>query len=182
MKKLYVFLIGLSLVSCSSTRVYMDYDEKADISSYKTYDYFIIKDNGFNDLDIKRVKKALDHHLTEKNITKKTIPDFSINFYAETYTIESQNNIGVGIGGGNGAMGGGVSSGIPINTSRDMIAFTVEFIDALNKELFWQCIVEIKIPNTGSPTERQTFINEIVKKALDKYPPKAEKKQIKTST
>jgi len=155
----------------------MDYDEEADISSYKTYDYFIIKDNGFNDLDIKRVKKALDHHLKEKNITKKTIPDFSINFYAEIYTVESQNNIGVGIGGGNGAMGGGVSSGIPINTSRDMIAVTIEFVDALTKELFWQSVVEIKIRDTSNPKERQGFINDIVEKALEKYPPKAKDKK-----
>ncbi len=176
MKKLYVFLIVLSLFSCSSTKVYMDYDATADLSSYQTYDYFIIKDNGFNELDIKRVKKALDHYLTEKNITKKTIPDFSINFYAETYIVESQNNIGVGIGGGNRGFGGGVSSGIPINTSRDMIAFTVEFIDALTKELFWQCVVETKIHDTENPTERQNFINEIVQKALEKYPPKTKEK------
>lgn len=153
----------------------MDYDEKADLSSYQTYDYFIVKDNGFNDLDIKRVKKALDSYLEEKGISPKKIPDFSINFYAETYTVENQNNIGVGIGGGNRGFGGGVSSGIPINTSRDMIAFTVEFIDALNNELFWQCVVETKIRDTTNPTERQNFINEIVQKALEKYPPEAKK-------
>lgn len=177
MKKLYLFLIAISSLSCSSTKVYMDYDEKAKISSYKTYDYFLVEENGLNELDVKRVKKALDYFLDEKNITPKTIPDFRINFYAETYTVESQNNIGVGVGGGNNGFGGGISSGIPINTSRDMIAFTLEFIDALNKELFWQCVVETKIQDTTNPTERQNFINEIVQKALEKYPPEIEKKK-----
>jgi hypothetical protein len=155
----------------------MDYDEKAELSSYQTFDYYLIRENGFNELDIKRVKKAFDRILGEKNITQETIPNFSINFYAETYTIENRNNIGVGVGGGNNGFGGGVSSGIPINTSRDMISFTVEFIDALTKELFWQCVVETKIHDTSNPIERQEFLTSIVQKALEKYPPETEKKK-----
>jgi hypothetical protein len=176
MKKLQVFILVILFSSCSSTKVYMDYDANADLPNYKTYDYFLIEENGFNELDVKRVKKAIDYYLKEKNITPEAIPDFSINFYAETYTVESQNNIGVGVGGGNRGFGGGISSGIPINTSKDMIAFTVEFVDALTKELFWQCVVETKIEPTDNPTERQNFINDMVSQALAKYPPDADKK------
>lgn len=175
MKTLYLLLAVMLLSSCSTTKVYMDYDAGADLSGYKSYDYYLSPDNGFNELDVKRLKKAFDEFLAEKNIKQETIPDFSINFYAETYTVESQNNIGVGVGGGNNGFGGGVSGGIPINTSKDMISFTVEFIDALNKELFWQCIVETRIEDTNTPLERQQFMNTIVQKALEKYPPEEKK-------
>lgn len=176
MKKLPLFILVILLNSCSSTRVYMDYDAKADLSAYKSYDYYLIPENGFNELDVKRIKSAMDKYLEDKNITKETIPDFSINFYAETYTVENQNNIGVGVGGGNNGFGGGVSGGIPINTYKDMISFTVEFVDALTKELFWQCIVETRITETSNPIERQEFMNEIVQKAFEKYPPEKDDK------
>lgn len=175
MKIVYTTILLALFISCSSTKVYMDYDKKADISSYKTYDYFLAPDNGLNDLDNKRVIRVLDSILPEKGLKQKTIPDFNINFYAEIYTVENQNNIGIGVGGGNRGFGGGVSSGIPIRTSKDMIAFTIEFVDGLNKELFWQTVVEARITNQGTPEGRQTFIKDIVVKALEKYPPEEKK-------
>lgn len=173
MQKFYLPIIILSVLSCTSTKVYMDYDQNADLSSYNTYNYFIISENGLNDLDNKRIIRVLDSILPQKGFTQKTIPDFNVNFYAETYTVENQNNIGIGIGGGNRGIGGGVSSGIPIRTSRDMIALTVEFVDGLNKELFWQSVVEARLNDGDTPADRQAFFRGIVIKALEKYPPES---------
>jgi len=153
----------------------MDYDQNADLNSYNSYNYFLAPQNGLNDLDKKRITRVLDSILPKRGIIQKTIPDFNINFYAETYTVENQNNIGIGIGGGNGSFGGGVSSGIPVRTSRDMIAFTLEFVDGLNKELFWQTVVEARLNDGDTPEEREIFFQEIVIKALEKYPPEPEK-------
>jgi len=155
----------------------MDYDNEADIASYQTYDYYLSADTGLNELDEKRVMRALDSMLTQKGLTKKVIPDFSINFYAEVFTINSRSSIGVGLGGGGGRVGGGVSGGIPIDTSKDMVAFTLEFVDALTKELFWQAVVETKLKQDQTPQERQAFMDMIIQKALEKYPPDADKKK-----
>ena len=176
MKAILLLCIGIILTSCSSTKVFTDYDENADIESYKTYNYYLVENTGLNDLDEKRVIKALDSLLPQKGYTQKKIPDFNVNFYIEKYTVESQNSIGLGLGGGGGAIGGGVSGGIPINTSKDMVAMTLEFFDALNKELFWQAVVEARFKNNDNPNERQAFFNELIKKALEKYPPEKEKK------
>ncbi|TKS57542.1 DUF4136 domain-containing protein [Mesohalobacter halotolerans] len=175
MKKLIVLASAIVLMSCSTTKVFMDYDKDADLKSYKTYNYFLSNNTGLSELDEKRVVKAIDSILPQKGFPQKTIPDFNVNFYAETYTVNSQNSIGVGIGGGGGRVGGGVSGGIPINSSKDMLALTVEFVDALNKELFWQAVVETRENLKRTPSERQTFFNEIVQKALDKYPPEPKK-------
>ncbi len=149
----------------------MDYDESVNFDLYKNYDYYVIKDNGLNDLDNKRVFRVLDSVLPQKGFKEKTIPDFNVNFYAEVFTVENQSNIGIGIGGGNRGVGGGVSSGIPINTSKNIISFTLEFIDALTKELFWQTVVETQIKANDTPEERQVFFEKIILKALEKYPP-----------
>jgi hypothetical protein len=152
----------------------MDYDKNADLSSYKTYNYFLVPQNGLNDLDNNRVIRILDSILPTKDLTQKTIPDFNINFYAEMFTVENQNNIGIGFGGGNRGFGGGVSSGIPINTSKDMIALTIEFVDGLSKELFWQTVVEARIKNQNTPDDRKALFKEIITKALSKYPPESD--------
>ena len=175
-----IFLCALALLmSCSSTKVFMDYDKDTDFKAYQTYNYFLVEKTGLSELDEKRVIEALDSILPQKGYSKKTIPDFNINFYVETYTVNSQSSIGVGLGGGGGRVGGGVSGGIPINTSKDMIAFTLEFIDALNKELYWQAVVETKLKNKQNPTERQAFFNMVIQKALEKYPPERTKKKKK---
>lgn len=171
MQKFYALILLAAVLSCSPTKVYMDYDKNADLKAYKTYDYFISPNNGLNDLDNKRVLRVLDSVLPQKGLVHKTIPDFNVNFYAEIYTVENQNNIGIGLGGGNRGFGGGVSSGIPINTSKEMIAFTIEFVDGLNKELFWQTVVEARLKDKDTPVDREAFFREIVIKALDKYPP-----------
>lgn len=162
------------ICSCTSTKVYMDFDENVNLDNYKSFGYFVVEPNGLNDLDNKRVFRALDSLLPVKGFTEKPIPDFNVNFYAETYTIENQNNIGIGVGGGNRGVGGGVSSGIPINTSKNMISFTLEFIDGLNKELFWQVVVDTPIKDKDSPKEREDFFSEIITTALEKYPPRGQ--------
>lgn len=177
-----IFIVGLIITfcfcSCSSTKVFMDYDNKADISKYQTYDYDLDQNTGVNELDKKRIIKSLDSILNQSSIKQKTvIPDFKINFYVETFTVNNQSNIGVGFGGGGGNVGGGISGGIPINTSKDMVSLTIEFFDAINKELFWQAVVETRSKSIKSPDERQLFFNHIIQKALEKYPPGKDKKK-----
>ncbi len=179
MKNIIILLATVGLISCSSTKVFMDYDKDADLKSYKTYNYFLSENTGLSELDEKRVIEAVDSLLPQKGFTQKTIPDFNVNFYAETYTVNSQSSIGVGLGGGGGRVGGGVSGGIPINTSKDMIALTIEFVDALNKELFWQAVVETRLKLKQNPIERQAFFNMLVQKALEKYPPQPKKSKKK---
>jgi hypothetical protein len=122
-------------------------------------------------LDEKRVISTIDSLMSSKNITQKTIPDFSINFYAEFYTVETQNSIGVGVGTGGTNAGGSVSSDIPIRTQKDMVSLTIECVDALTKELFWQGVMERKMREFKHPSERDIYIKEIVSNILNEFPP-----------
>jgi hypothetical protein len=150
--------------------VYTDFDKSVDFSKYKSFDYYIEPNTGLSELDQKRVKESIDSLLNSKNITQQTIPEFSINFYAEFYTVETENSIGVGLGTGGRNVGGSVSSDIPIRTQKDMIALTIEFVDALTKELFWQGVMERKMKDFKDPSERDVYISEIVSKILAEYP------------
>lgn len=171
MRIFYLLLILMSL-SCASTKVYTDYDKSIDYSKYTSYDYFL-ENTGMSQLDEKRVMSAIDSLMSAKNITQKTIPDFSINFYAEFYTVETQNSIGVGVGTGGTNVGGSVSSDIPIRSQKDMIALTIECVDALTKELFWQGVMERKMREFKHPSERDVYIKEIVSNILNEFPPES---------
>ena len=170
MRLFYLFFIVL-FISCASKQVYTDFDKSVDFSKYKSFDYYIEPNTGLSELDQKRVKESIDSLLNSKNITQQTIPEFSINFYAEFYTVETENSIGVGLGTGGRNVGGSVSSDIPIRTQKDMIALTIEFVDALTKELFWQGVMERKMKDFKDPSERDVYISEIVSKILAEYPP-----------
>jgi len=173
MRIFYLFFIFV-LTSCVSTKVYTDYDESINLSKYKSFDYYVENQTGLSELDEKRVFKSIDSILATKNIVQKTIPDFSINFYAEFYTLETENSIGIGVGSGNGTVGGSASGDIPIRTQKQMIALTIEFIDALTKELFWQGVMERKLKEFKHPSERDIYITEIVALILNEYPPELE--------
>ena len=168
MKRIIVLCLCATalLMSCSSTKVYMDYDKDTKFKTYQTYNYFLVENTGLSELDQKRVIKALDSILPQKGYSKETIPDFNVNFYVETYTVNNQSSIGVGLGGGGGRVGGGVSGGIPhqyfqhqnkdryekyARKQKEEIIVSLhnlEFIDAFglltSKELYWQAVVETK--------------------------------------
>ncbi len=172
MRLFYLFFI-IFLISCTSTKVYIDYDETKDFSKYNSFNYFLENQTGLSELDEKRVLKSIDSVLASKHIIKKTIPECSINFYAEFYTLETENSIGVGVGTGGGTVGGMASGDIPIRTQKEMIALTIEFVDALTKELFWQGVLERKLKDFKHPSERDAYISEIVSKILNEYPPES---------
>lgn len=169
MRILYLLVI-LVFASCVSKKVYVDYDESLDYSQYDSYDFYI-EDSGMSQLDENRIISSIDSVLTSKDIDRKTIPKFSINFYAEFYMVETENNIGLSVGSGNETVGGSASSNIPLRTQKEMVALTIEFVDALTKELFWQGVMERKLKTFKHPSERDLFISEIVSTILAEYPP-----------
>ena len=173
MRILYLLII-LVFASCVSKKVYVDYDETMDYSVYDSYDFYIEDSTGMSQLDENRVIASIDSVLTSKSIVQKTIPKFSINFYAEFYTVETENNIGLSVGSGNETVGGSASSNIPLRTQKEMVALTIEFVDALTKELFWQGVMERKLKTFKHPSERDLFITEIVAMILAEYPPESQ--------
>ena len=99
-----LFLFVLS--SCSSVRVYSDFDSRADFSQYKTYAFHKkgVDRVQISELDKKRILRAIDNELSKKGMTKSENPDLLINIFTkEREKLEvNQFNAGWGYGWGYG--------------------------------------------------------------------------------
>ncbi len=88
MKKLSIlFLSFLIYNSCDSIRVSSDFNENTNFSELKTYAFSKtgIDKVKINDIDKKRILKAIDIELYNKGFRKSSIePDLIINFFTET--------------------------------------------------------------------------------------------------
>ena len=140
--KILPLLLLFAVASCSSVRVYSDYDKKVDFSQYKTYAYYKngIDKAEISDLDKKRILRAIDEVMATKGFTKSETADMLISINAKSEQNVDMNNFnggwgwGFGWGWGWNPFWGGNTM---VSTSTDGI-LTIDIIDAKLKELIWQ--------------------------------------------
>lgn len=160
-------------MSCSSSKVLVDYDGKTDFSKFKTYGFYEDIGTGLNELDVKRVINSIDSEMKKLGFNKTETPDFYINLISKIS--ESQNNNTIGIGIGNGGINGGfgISGGIPIGGKKLDEEIILEFVDSKTDELFWEGILNSTIKEKRKPEKRKIYFNEVINKILQNYPPKS---------
>ncbi len=109
MKKLLkftpMFLLLIGLASCSSVRVAADYDREANFDNYKTFAFFKpgIDKAEINDIDKRRILRAIEAELMAKGYTKSENPDMLVSIFTKSnQRVDVYNNAW-----GNGAWGWG---------------------------------------------------------------------------
>lgn len=172
MKQLLFSVIVLFITSCAPIRVNYDYERTADFSKYKTYQYYGDMETGLSELDTKRLLDAIDSKMKEKGFSISETPDFLIDIKSSEYKEVRRNNVGVGLGGGGGHMGGGVSIGLPIGQSNVNRQISIDFVDEKGNGLFWKAISESVFTPNATPEKRETQLQAVVEKVLAQYPPK----------
>ena len=169
-----IFLFSIVLVvltSCGAARVNYDYDNQTDFTSYATYNYFGDMETGLSELDEKRLMDAMDATLGEKGYMFAEEPDVFINIKSSVFKSQQGNNVGVGLGGGNRGIGGGVSIGIPVGGPKMTRELQIDFVDANKDILIWQAISESPFREGDRPIEKSERIKAVVEKIFSKYPP-----------
>ena len=174
MVRRYIFITTLLAltVSCSAVRVNYDYDANTNFSNYVTYDYFIDMETGLSQLDEKRLLRVLDSTLQAKGYLLSGEPDFLINIMSQEYQSGAQNNVGVGIGGTNRNVGGGISIGIPVGNTSWERRIQFDFVDSRKNKLFWQGVAQSGFRENASPLVREEQLRKVVEKVFSKFPPK----------
>lgn len=172
MKPLLLFVIALIFFSCGPA-VFIDYDDKQDFSEYTTYQFYPDIDSGLNQLDDKRIMKAIDSVLQQRGFTKTENSRFFINFYASESLERSRSTLGIGVGGGGRNGGVGVSGGIPIGGPVVNQVLTIDFVNAREDQgLAWQAVVEGELKEKATPQQKEAYYYKQISKALSKFPPK----------
>ncbi|WP_353778890.1 DUF4136 domain-containing protein [Winogradskyella sp. 3972H.M.0a.05] len=171
MKTLKLLVLSLVLVSCGATVNY-DYDKKTDFTKYKTYNYFSDIKSGLSELDMKRLLNELDAAMQARGFQKSDDPDFYIDIKSSEYQNNNGSNVGVGVGGGGRNVGGGISIGLPIGSSKLSRQIILDFVDKDRESLFWQAVSESSYNPNATPEKREANFKALVEKILSKYPPK----------
>ncbi|WP_456439507.1 DUF4136 domain-containing protein [Psychroserpens sp.] len=171
MKYFSILFLLFLVVSCAPIRVNYDYEKTTNFKEYKTYNYYANLETGLSELDNRRLLNALDNALQSSGYTLSETPDFFIDIKSSEYKEAARNNVGVGLGGTGGNIGGGVSIGIPVGQNKLNRQIVFEFVDENKNGLFWQAISESSYSPKASPEKREILFNAIVTKVLEGFPP-----------
>ncbi len=141
MKYLFIFAATLFFYSCSTIKVYSDFDQSVDFSEYKTYAFFKpqIDQVEISDLDKRSILRAIDSELTEKGLSKSETTDLLIGFTTqakEKIYINNFNSWGWGWGWGFNPWFWGPNNNT-VSTRTEGTLY-INIIDGVSKQLIWQ--------------------------------------------
>ncbi|OIQ28730.1 MAG: hypothetical protein BM564_08130 [Bacteroidetes bacterium MedPE-SWsnd-G2] len=167
----------LVLQSCSSVKVAADYDKAVDFKAYKTFAFFKpgIDKAEINDLDKRRILRAIEAELMAKGYTKSDNPDVLVSIFTKSREKVNvyNNNYGYGPYGYGWGWSPYYGNNTTVSTSTEGVLY-VDLIDANKKEMIWQGM------GTGyldqDIDKKNELIKEFVSKILENYPPEIETK------
>lgn len=176
MKKIVLIIaFATILTSCNSIRVSSDYNEEINFTEFKTYAFSKsgIDKVEINDIDKKRILRAIDVELYNKGYRKSSIePDFLINFFTKTNKkidyYPSNNYYGYAVP--YGGMGHYASSWYLNSFSYNEGVLFIDIIERNKNELVWQGIGKGYIYN-DKPDNKNEKIKAMVNKILLQFPP-----------
>ncbi len=170
-------ILIITLSSCSTVRVASDYDKQANFDTYRSFAFYKpgIDKAEINDLDKKRILRAIETDMMAKGFIKSENPDMLVSIFTKTKENVNvyQNNWGWGWGPGwgygwgwNPWFWGGNYNSVSRVTEGTLY---IDLIDASKKELVWQGMGTSAL--TKDVDKKQEKMNEIVAAILEKYPP-----------
>jgi len=164
-----VLLLLVLTTSCSSVRVASDYDKQANFNDYKTFAFYKtgIDKAEINDLDKRRILRAIEAELLAKGFTKSENPDLLVSIFTKSREkINVHNNNFSPYGYGWGWSPWYWNNYNTVSKSTEGVLY-IDLIDAGKKELVWQG------QGTGylSQNKKEERIQEFVTKIIEKYPP-----------
>ncbi|MEC3905408.1 DUF4136 domain-containing protein [Tamlana sp. 2201CG12-4] len=185
MKKIFkvlpLLLLPILILSCSSVRVAADYDKNATFNNYKSFAFFKtgIDKAEINDLDKRRILRAIEAELLNKGFTKSENPDLLISIFTKSSQRVDVYNNAWGWGGwgwgGWGPYGGFYGPGWGWGWNQPSVSTTtqgqlfIDLIDSNKKELVWQGMGTGYL--TRNMEKKEARIKEFVSKIMEKYPP-----------
>ncbi|SGY82494.1 Putative uncharacterized protein [Moritella viscosa] len=186
-----VALFSLALTACSTVKVSTDYDQSADFTALKGFNWLpesakAEKENAYlnNRIMDVRITKAIDKRLVVQGFSFSTAPDFYVNY---SITSEKKTNIrtynnysgygpswGWGIGYGHRGMSLSAHTETRVDEYQQG-SLVIDVIDPTSLELIWRGIGSKRLPESTDAAEMDKLVAEVVKNILSKYPPKAGK-------
>lgn len=170
-----MFLLLIAMSSCSSVRVASDYDRETNFENYKTFAFFKpgIDKAEINDIDKRRILRAIEAELMAKGYTKSENPDMLVSIFTKSNQRVNVYNNAWGNGawgwGGYGAWGWRSNYGNQVSTSTEGVLY-IDLINTKKKELIWQGSGTGNL-ETRNVEKKEARIKEFVSEMLMQFPP-----------
>lgn len=168
-----IALVVLFMTSCVSVRVASDYDTEANFNQYKTFAFYKtgIDQAEINDIDKRRILKAIERELVAKGFQKSSNPDMLVSIFTKSRErVNVWNNGFGGFGWGGWGWGGwGWGAGWNNVSRSNESTLYIDLIDASKKELVWQGKGSGHL--TQSTEKKEARIQEFVTEIMQEYPP-----------
>lgn len=183
-KLLPILLLAIVVTSCSSVRVASDYERTTNFDEFKSFAFFKpgIDKAEINDIDKRRILRAIEGELLAKGFIKSEDPDLLVSIFTQSnQRVDVYNNYwGAGAWGwgGFGPWGWGGFGPWGWGWNQPMVSTTTEgvlYIDLINadkKELVWQG--QGKGALTRNVDKKEARIKEFVAEVLAQFPPQPE--------
>jgi hypothetical protein len=167
-------MVALLTAASFAQKVKTDYDHNANFSQYKTYSWETVKTR--NQLNIDRIKNAVDAELTAKGFTQ--VPSggsLSLVAMEATKNQQTLNTVYNGMGGGwrwRGGFGGGDATTYVDNYKVGTLV--LDAFDSQSKKLLWRGSASNTLSDKADKNIKN--LNKGVKKMLKDFPPGSGKK------
>jgi hypothetical protein len=182
-KPLLITFVLTFFYSCATLSVSTDYDKTADFSKYKTFSFYNLNVTGIgiNELDQKRIVKAIKENLIKKGFTEVTDnPDIKINA-TTILKVEQQYNANSNYYGAGGVYrpyrwGGGYGMSSTTVTVQNYIngSLIIDVLDGASDSLVWTGTGNKDI--TEKQDNQDQVIADVVDQIMQSFPPKTAKK------
>ena len=171
-------LLAFALYSCgTSLKVYTTQEKDVDFKSYKTFDFYEIKEDHLRmkEVNRRRLAMAIELELGYKGY-KRSInnPDLLVNLYSlinRTENLNSSNTSSVGYYGAATPYGAGI--GVSVSPKGKYSEYytkgtvTIDLVDRVQIKLILEGVAKV---DAGSGDDADRMINYTVKKVFQKIP------------
>jgi len=176
-KILILFIISFAVYSCSSPlKVYTSHEKDVDYGSYKTFDFYEIKEDHLRmkEVNRRRLAMAIELELGYKGM-KRSInnPDLLVNLYSLINRTENtaEKTSSVGYYGAATPYGAGI--GISVSPQSKYSEYytqgtvTIDLVDRVQNRLILEGVAKV---DAGSGDDADRMINYTVKEVFKKIP------------
>ena len=170
MKKLFILFLSALVLSCSSVKTVVNYDEKVDFTEFKSY--------GFTEDDLEAaigqnyrstILSAVEKGLIAKGLSKSDDPDLLVNVHIKTQQVVEPNaasQVGYGSYGLTTANSGAYAKYDKYTEGSMFIIMA----DNDTKIIIWQGVGTKIVDESATGEEREENLTKIVQGIISKYP------------
>lgn len=185
MKKVLTFVVvTLALTGCAST-ANLDYDEKFDFSTLKSFQLQPTPEKSAKDTRIdsplveKRIANAIADELEKKGYRQSEPADFRVVYQlgVKQEVASRSSSISVGVGTYSRGRSVGMAYGFPAGDveTYDRGILTIDILSPEGGELIWRGSSSRRLFDGSTPEKSDKQVREIVSEILKQFPPEKKK-------